>query len=359
MAPDERTVIVRDAAELVRPTTRRGFLRALGLVGTIVLMPSVFAACSDDTDLTGTTTNSATLNLGTDIGIFNYAYALEQLEAAFYTQAVASFASGLSADEREMLTDIRNDEVTHREFLRTALGTVRPVDRGALQVAAEDPAAELNPADIAQLSDIEQQVASLNDALHDNDAAAELLGGFTNGIRRAEASGWRTDPAGGTALVRSLQSRIDALTGAVHLVQPAVGTYSLSSSDSPVVVTVSNQLPRPVTVLVSVAPAPGVIGFQAQVLAPQTIGAHSIDTIRIPTHVGRVGRFQVIASLRTPDGRQLGQTVPLNLRATSIGTVTKIITVLAITVLALALLRRLIQLIRNRRQPASRTLVSA
>lgn len=243
--------------------------------------------------------------------------------------------------------------------LRSALGTVKPVDRGALQVGAENPKAELNPADLAQLSDIEQQVASLNDALHDNDAAAELLAGFTNGIRRAEASGWRTDPAGGTALVHSLQSRIDSLTGAVHLVQPAVGSYSLSSSDSPVVVTVSNQLPRPVTVLVGVTPAAGVIGFQAQVLAPQTIAAHSIETIRIPTHVARVGRFQVIATLRTPDGRQLGQTVPLNLQATSIGTVTKIITVVAITVLALALLRRLIQLIRNRRQPAGRPLVSA
>jgi hypothetical protein len=243
--------------------------------------------------------------------------------------------------------------------LRTALSTVRPVDRGALQVTAENPSAELNPDNVAQLSAIEQQVASLNDALHDNDAAAQLLAGFTNGIRRAEASGWRTDPAGGGALVRSLQSRIDALTGSVHLVRPAVGTYSLSSSDSPVVVTVSNQLPRPVTVLVSVTPAPGVIGFEAQVMAPQTIAARSIDTIRIPTHVARVGRFQVIATLRTPDGRQLGQTVPLNLQATAIGTVTKIITVVAVTVLALALLRRLIQLVRNRRRTAGRTLVSA
>ena len=91
----------------------------------------------------------------------------------------------------------------------------------------------------------------------------QLLAGFNNGIRRAESSAWRTDPAGGSALVRNLQNRIDSLTGAVHLVQPAVGTYSLSSSDSPVVVTVSNQLPRPVTVLVGVTPAAGVIGFQA------------------------------------------------------------------------------------------------
>jgi hypothetical protein len=243
--------------------------------------------------------------------------------------------------------------------VRNALNTVRPVDRGALQVNAEDPAGEVSAAGLAQVSDIEQQVASMNDALHNNDAAAELLSGFTNGIRRAEASGWRTDPAGGASVVRGLQRHIDSLTSAIHLVTPAVGTYSLSSTNAPVVVTVSNQLPRPVTVLVSVMPAAGVIGFQAQVMAPQTIAARSIDTIRIPTHVARVGKFQVIATLRTPDGRQLGKSLALNLRATSIGTVTKIITVVAITVLVLALLRRFVQRIRQHRRAVRRALVNA
>jgi hypothetical protein len=64
-----------------------------------------------------------TLDLATDAGILNYAYALEQLEAAFYTRAVSSPAFGsLSAQERELLTDIRNHEILHREFLRAALG---------------------------------------------------------------------------------------------------------------------------------------------------------------------------------------------------------------------------------------------
>lgn len=231
--------------------------------------------------------------------------------------------------------------------LRTALDTVTPVDRGALQTGAENPTAELSATGMAKLAQVEQQVASMNEALHDNDSAAQLLAGFNNGIQRAESSAWRLDPAGGALLIRNLQARINQLTSAVHLVQPAVGTYSLSSSDSPVVVTVSNQLSRAVTVQVAVAPARGVLGFRAPAPQLQTIPAGSIATIRIPIHVDRLGRFQVIATLRTPDGRQLGSGIALNLRATSIGTVTKAITVVSISVLVLALLRRFVRRIRH------------
>ena len=97
-----------------------------------MLAPSIFAACSDD-DKGGTnpSANQANLDLSTDIGIFNYAYALEQLEAAFYSAVVgASNFNTLftDANERELLTDIRNHEVVHREFLRTALGSSRIPD---------------------------------------------------------------------------------------------------------------------------------------------------------------------------------------------------------------------------------------
>jgi hypothetical protein len=231
--------------------------------------------------------------------------------------------------------------------LRTALATVTPVNRGALQTGAERPAAELRAADMAALGRIAQQVSSMNEALHDNDAAAALLGGFNNGIQRAQSSAWRGNRAGGSALTRILRTRINELTSAVHLVQPAVGTYSLSSANSPVVVTVFNELPRPVTVRVSVSPANGVVGFRAPPVDMQTIPARSIATIRIPTHVDRLGKFQVVAVLSTPDGRQLGRGVTLNLRATSIGTVTKTITIVAVSVLVLALLRRLVQRVRR------------
>jgi hypothetical protein len=133
MSDKDRTIVIGSPAQLVQPATRRSFMKLLGIGGSIVLLPSVFAACSDDDDDIvgggGGTNTSVTLNLNNDIGIFNYAYALEQLEAAFYTQALASTAfASLSAADREMLADIQADEVIHRDFLRTALDTARIPD---------------------------------------------------------------------------------------------------------------------------------------------------------------------------------------------------------------------------------------
>ena len=135
---DRNTLVIGDPGELGKVATRRSFLKLLGVGGSVVLLPSVFAACSDDDDENGTGPGSAAvLDLRTDIGILNYAYALEQLEAAFYTAVVSGFGtSGISnATERAILTDIRNHEVIHRDFLAAALGSAKirnlQVDFGA------------------------------------------------------------------------------------------------------------------------------------------------------------------------------------------------------------------------------------
>lgn len=63
------------------------------------------------------------VNLGSgDIGILNYAYALEQLEAAFYDAVVKAPFSGITPIELTFLTDIRDHELAHRDFFKAALG---------------------------------------------------------------------------------------------------------------------------------------------------------------------------------------------------------------------------------------------
>lgn len=100
---------------LARTTGRRTFLQWAGVtVGVVAL------GCGDDNPGPG----SEGVDLGTgDTGILNYAYALEQLEAAFYIQVVASFYAGAPASEQLILTDIRDHEVIHRDFFKAALGT--------------------------------------------------------------------------------------------------------------------------------------------------------------------------------------------------------------------------------------------
>lgn len=116
---DERLVI-GSAEELGRLGTRRSFLKMLGVGGTIVLLPSVFTACDGD-DPTRPP-GPVTLDFSSDFGVLNYAYALEQLEAAFYIQVVSSFYAGATADEQQVLRDLRDHEVVHRDFYEAALG---------------------------------------------------------------------------------------------------------------------------------------------------------------------------------------------------------------------------------------------
>lgn len=125
MSDSSKTIMIENAEQLWQPATRRSFLRMLGVGGTVVLLPSVFAACNDDTS-TNPGTGGATLDLRTDTGILNYAFALEQLEAGFYQKAVAGAGfSQLSAAEQELVSDVRNHEVIHREFFRQVLGGAR------------------------------------------------------------------------------------------------------------------------------------------------------------------------------------------------------------------------------------------
>ena len=133
-------MVVSSVEGLLQGRTRRDFLRLLGAGGTAVLLPGVFACSDDDNDngnnqncgsITDPCTNGGvSLDLSTDIGIFNYAYALEQLEAAFYSAVVSAstFSSTFTAEEQEILTDIRNHEVIHRDFLKFALGNARIAD---------------------------------------------------------------------------------------------------------------------------------------------------------------------------------------------------------------------------------------
>jgi hypothetical protein len=64
-----------------------------------------------------------TLDFKDDFGVLNYAYALEQLEAAFYIQVASAPPSDFTAAQKAYFQDIQFHEIAHREYFKKALST--------------------------------------------------------------------------------------------------------------------------------------------------------------------------------------------------------------------------------------------
>lgn len=94
--------------------SRRSILKWSGATATVMVAGSLLP------NFGITAAMAADLGEG-DVGVLNYAYALEQLEAAFYTMVIDSPYKGITEEETALLTDIRDHEVEHRDFLKKAL----------------------------------------------------------------------------------------------------------------------------------------------------------------------------------------------------------------------------------------------
>jgi hypothetical protein len=105
--------------EKTTTVNRRKFLSYAGAASGIIVVAS---ACNKDDDMEPS--NGTGIDLGSgDTGILNYAYALEQLEAAFYIQVAMTPYSNIDPMEAALLSDIRDHEIAHREFFKSALGS--------------------------------------------------------------------------------------------------------------------------------------------------------------------------------------------------------------------------------------------
>ena len=137
-ADSDTPLVIAEADELMRPATRRQFVQMMGAGGAIVFLPGVFGACTMTPAPGVGASGGLMFDLRSDVGIFRLVHTLEQLEAAFYTAVVAnpSFTTFFNGAEQELFTDLRNVEIVHREFLRTALGSQAVPDvRGTINGA--------------------------------------------------------------------------------------------------------------------------------------------------------------------------------------------------------------------------------
>lgn len=105
-------------------TGRRNFLKLSG-VGLAIAGLALVGCNDDDMMIDGNNNNVFDLGKG-DVGVLNYAYALEQLEADFYTKVVNNFYMGISTAEKELFTDLYHHEVIHRDFFKAAISGAAP-----------------------------------------------------------------------------------------------------------------------------------------------------------------------------------------------------------------------------------------
>ena len=110
---------------------RRNFLTKMfgaAAISAVAVSCTKSLTASDDATLSSLSNGSNSLTAGglfmgnSDYAVLNYAYLLEQLEAQFYIMATASYYSDASEWEKLRLAQIRDHEIAHREFFKTALG---------------------------------------------------------------------------------------------------------------------------------------------------------------------------------------------------------------------------------------------
>jgi len=115
---------------LYTPIKRRSFFMYAGATAGATAL--VLAGCSKDDN-----NSPGMVNVGSgDVGVLNYAYALEQLEADFYTQVRSgSYYTSLAAGSAEklILDDLYYHEVIHREFLKAAITGAKATPIKALE----------------------------------------------------------------------------------------------------------------------------------------------------------------------------------------------------------------------------------
>ncbi|HEY0780567.1 MAG TPA: ferritin-like domain-containing protein, partial [Gemmatirosa sp.] len=111
---------------------RRDFMRLAGLGGAAVAL----AACGVDptratqaavpaASAAAATPGSVTYDFSNDIGVLNFAYAMELLGQSFYSLVTsnAQFTTIFPANEQIVFADLLGHETAHRDFFTTALAS--------------------------------------------------------------------------------------------------------------------------------------------------------------------------------------------------------------------------------------------
>jgi hypothetical protein len=335
--------------------------RALGLTTTPAAVRTTVAgtaapvdALVGDTELGGLADDRRTAG-GPRVAAQRYLAELALLSLRAPADAAAG-ATVLVTPPREV--DAHVDDVAAMMRDTTQLPWLQPAALDAVpagpagQTSALTAAPATSPLDATGMAAVASAVAAREDlAGAATGDPAPALAPYDAAIARATSLAWRGNAAPFRTAARDLAQVVGRLRDRVALVAPADGTYSLASNDAPLVLTVRNDLPFAVAVLLQLG-THGAPGLDLGQLGRQTLAPGSRTILQVPTQLRRSGGFTVVATLTTPSGRPLGDPVQIKVKSTAYGSVSLIITIGAAALLGLLFLRRLVRFaLRRSRRP--------
>lgn len=184
--------------------------------------------------------------------------------------------------------------------------------------------AELPPAYLRSVAQRENQLTMLAEALApgpDGTDPDELLHPLRESLLGAVSASLRSDPDRYSAIFTTIDRTLDGLYRGVGIVHNG-STYTLASTEAPLLLTVHNTLPYQVS-------------MQVQILGGQSVGLSTTGPDRITIDAGprtvpvkfeaevrRSGRFTIYAQLMGPHGTAWGGLVPLTIESHAYGTLT-------------------------------------
>lgn len=128
-------------------------------------------------------------------------------------------------------------------------------------------------------------------------AGRQVVTALQDAVDPLASASLRTAPGRAATLLSSVTGSVQRIQGGV-LLRTTAGSYTLASADSPLVLTIQNQLPFPVTVGIRITGGLSA-GLQVTVPASVLVEGKRSKQISLPTSVARAGTFSISVQLTT------------------------------------------------------------
>lgn len=219
---------------------------------------------------------------------------------------------------------------------------VPPIAREPLTYSPAAGAAELTPSYLADVAATRRSAEAFLGILARPTGSRTRYGRV---LLAATSTAFRTDLAGGQALLRSVARDVSARSRRVRIVSRSLVT--LSSTTGVVPLTVANDLSEPVTVSIRLTPR-NPARLRIEVPEPRTIQGGRKVQLEVPARASANGLVVVDTVLTSTRGDPVGEVFELRVRATNYGTVGVLVVAGALALLLLAVAVRLFRRARRR-----------